>query len=211
MKGLILKDIYAAGAYKKTLAIFIVIGIAYSFFMKDGGNYLSIMLGIICMMAVYNSFTYDEYYHWDRYAAALPVKRSSIVGAKYILIVFALALCSVFTVVISTVNFIITKNFNTFLSMLMSGLGIVLSYAFGMLLSVPLIYKFGIDKMRIASAIIMVVPMGIFIWFAVLLDDVIANDNMKFFLLIGSMALATLIALLASFKVSVSIVNKKEF
>ena len=85
MKGLLLKDFYVA---KKNLRTFLVMILAFSLgslAAKDSGNFF-LCYGIVLMPGITMSLiSYDERYHWDVYAGAMPLSREQMVTEKYLL------------------------------------------------------------------------------------------------------------------------------
>ena len=85
MKGLLLKDIYVA---KKNLRTFLVMILAFSLgslAVRDSGNFF-LCYGIVMMPGITMSLiSYDERYHWDSYAGAMPLSREQMVTEKYLL------------------------------------------------------------------------------------------------------------------------------
>lgn len=85
MKGLFLKDLYVA---KKNLRTFLFMILAFtlgSLAVKDNGNFF-LCYGIVLMPGITMSLiSYDERYHWDSYAGAMPLSRAQMVTEKYLL------------------------------------------------------------------------------------------------------------------------------
>ena len=85
MKGLLLKDIYVA---KKNLRTFLVMILAFSLgslAARENGNFF-LCYGIVMMPGITMSLiSYDERYHWDSYAGAMPLSREQLVTEKYLL------------------------------------------------------------------------------------------------------------------------------
>ena len=85
MKGLLLKDIYVA---KKNLRTFLVMILAFSLGSLaawENGNFF-LCYGIVMMPGITMSLiSYDERYHWDVYAGAMPLSREQLVTEKYLL------------------------------------------------------------------------------------------------------------------------------
>ena len=85
MKGLFLKDIYVA---KKNLRTFLVMILAFSLGSLaawENGNFF-LCYGIVMMPGITMSLiSYDERYHWDVYAGAMPLSREQMVTEKYLL------------------------------------------------------------------------------------------------------------------------------
>ena len=85
MKGLFLKDFYVA---KKNLRTFLVMILAFSLgslAARDSGNFF-LCYGLVLMPGITMSLiSYDERYHWDSYAGAMPLSREQVVTEKYLL------------------------------------------------------------------------------------------------------------------------------
>ena len=85
MKGLFLKDFYVA---KKNLRTFLIMILAFSLgslAARDSGNFF-LCYGIVMMPGITMSLiSYDERYHWDVYAGAMPLSRQQMVTEKYLL------------------------------------------------------------------------------------------------------------------------------
>ena len=85
MKGLFLKDFYVA---KKNLRTFLVMILAFSLGSLaawENGNFF-LCYGIVMMPGITMSLiSYDERYHWDVYAGAMPLSREQMVTEKYLL------------------------------------------------------------------------------------------------------------------------------
>lgn len=85
MKGLFLKDFYVA---KKNLRTFLIMILAFSLGSLaawENGNFF-LCYGIVMMPGITMSLiSYDERYHWDTYAGAMPLSRKQLVTEKYLL------------------------------------------------------------------------------------------------------------------------------
>ena len=85
MKGLFLKDFYVA---KKNLRTFLIMILAFSLgslTARENGNFF-LCYGIVMMPGITMSLiSYDERYHWDCYAGAMPLSREQLVTEKYLL------------------------------------------------------------------------------------------------------------------------------
>ena len=85
MKGLLLKDFYVA---KKNLRTFLIMILAFSLgslAARENGNFF-LCYGIVMMPGITMSLiSYDERYHWDSYAGAMPLSREQMVTEKYLL------------------------------------------------------------------------------------------------------------------------------
>ena len=85
MTGLFLKDFYVA---KKNLRTFLIMILAFSLGSLaawENGNFF-LCYGIVMMPGITMSLiSYDERYHWDTYAGAMPLNREQMVTEKYLL------------------------------------------------------------------------------------------------------------------------------
>lgn len=146
MKGLILKDFYTALSYVKILLFYVLIFGGIGLYTGNV-SFICSMVVVMAMTITISSFTYDEFYHWERYAASAPVTRRQIVTAKY---VFFFLLSG--ALILAAVLFILaTALFHPSVSILEG----VVSTLVGSLvsvtllsLSIPMLYKFGSQKGR---------------------------------------------------------------
>lgn len=83
MMGLIWKDFLVI---KKTLLYMLVVAILFGgvYTSMDSNYFLTFFLSIMTVSILLSTLSYDEFYHWDRYAATLPVSRPKLVIAKYL-------------------------------------------------------------------------------------------------------------------------------
>lgn len=84
MKGLLRKELLAL---KSTFSILVIFVLVYAIIgvMGDNSSMVSGVLAVILMMLPANSISYDEFYHWDKYALTMPISRQKIVQSKYLL------------------------------------------------------------------------------------------------------------------------------
>lgn len=143
MIGLIKKDFYTIKGNLKTLGIVLVVFAALAYF---GEIDLSMMAPFLAVALFISTFNYDEFNHFDIYGITLPKGRRDIVKAKYISGLIMTLISIVFSLMI---GFIVSLNTNekvdleTMYACLISTLIVVA-------LIVPLIFKFGAEKGRIA-------------------------------------------------------------
>lgn len=170
MKGLLLKDLYVMLANRKTLLYALVLGLVFTLGFKDNGTLFTMILGMIIMMLAYSTFTLDDQARWPVYALILPVKRRTIVAAKYLLVVFSAAagmaigaLASIATYLLGYAGSIAANIATTF--------GILTSFLLAISVVLPLVFKFGIEKIRMVGNLVMLLP-----YFALLLVQ-LSNPN----------------------------------
>lgn len=140
MKGLILKDIYALWKYYKffllVICAILVLGVV-------GGKSMFVIPYVILFITVLpiSFLSMDEKSGWSKFCDAMPVSRSQVVSAKYLLcLVFLLA-----AIVISSVIILITGFDRELLFVTLTVCGGVLLPTSLML---PCAFAFGTDKGR---------------------------------------------------------------
>lgn len=153
MKGLLLKDWYAIKNYCRAHIIMIVVFSIASGMMKDNfffTYYPCIFAGVITMSLI----AYEEKEKWEQYAATLPYTKAQMVSSKYIV-----SLCfGVFTILLNILTQLVVmiclKNFDgeSLLSILLVFMPLTLLPSAFLL---PFIYKFGVNKGRIAYFIVL--------------------------------------------------------
>lgn len=146
MKGLILKDFYTALSYARMLLLYVL------FFGGVGlytGNisFICTMVVVIAMTITLSSFTYDEFYHWERYAASAPVTRRQIVAAKYLFLFLLSGIFVLGATLFALVNSLLHPDVSI-LEGVISTLAVCLVSVTFLSLSIPMIYKFGSQKGR---------------------------------------------------------------
>ena len=156
MRGLLLKDWYLIRKYAWSLYLMDVFFILLSLFAMDSVFifiYPYMFAGIIPMTL----YSYDEREKWKGYCAALPVSRKQYVSGKYIMGLLSIAAVLVLSLVVHTAVYMAVPGRTVdylldFLSML------PVCAAIGFLtpsLSLPLMFRFGAEKARIAYIIVL--------------------------------------------------------
>ena len=148
MKGLILKDLYMTAKYFRTYLFILVLFLGLSF--SSGDNLFVVFYpGLLATMIPVNLLAYDERSHWDIYCGTLPVSRNMVVSAKYLLELMLLGAVYLLTVGVQALRLIYTGEFQleSFL-VLMSLLWMV--YLFAGSISLPFMFKLGVEKGRMA-------------------------------------------------------------
>ncbi|MDD6320667.1 MAG: ABC-2 transporter permease [Oscillospiraceae bacterium] len=159
MKGLLLKDWYAIKSYC-LYTLFIVLVFAILGGAMQGNFFFTFYPLIFISVIAMNLIAYEEKEKWDQYAATLPYTKAQIVSSKYIV-----SLClGLGTVVLSGISqyvgMIVANTYNTekLLSYLMIFVSLALLPAAFLL---PFIYKFGVNKGRIAYYVVIIVSCGV--------------------------------------------------
>ena len=156
MRGLLLKDWYLIQKYCWSLYLLDVVFIALSLFATDNVfiyTYPYLFAGFVPMTL----YAYDERERWKAYAASLPVSRKQYVSGKYLIGLLSIAAVLLLSLVVHTAAYLTVPGrmldyLLDFLSLLpvCAGMGF-----FAPALSLPLMFRFGAEKARIAYIVIL--------------------------------------------------------
>ncbi len=144
MKGLLLKDWYQLIKYCRSILLVSAIFLVASFFFTTMNMfflyYPTVMIGMIPMTL----YSYDERCHWTSYVGTMPCTRAQIVSAKYII-----SLVSVGSVwLITTLAIFLNTSFAGTSRFMVSGM-VLLTGLLMPAISLPGMFKFGVEKMRL--------------------------------------------------------------
>lgn len=158
MKGLLKKDWYMAKRYCRSyILIVLVYGVLGSL---PSGSFLRALPGVMAAMIPVTILAYDERSHWEEYSMTLPVTAKQMVGSKYLLgIGFQLA-----ALLISTVSYVIYAKTNNCFSGpdFIGNMGsILILSALAGSLCLPVMFRWGVEKGRIAYYAVIVLAMVI--------------------------------------------------
>lgn len=156
MSGLILKDLLVLRKQGKSYLLIIGIYMVLAFVGVFDYSILSTMMVVLTMMLPMATFSYDELARWDKFAAAMPVGRSGIVKAKYLMALAVIGgaglLCFVVNIIVAMIDH------EAQLGALMAALGG--SLGAGLLINaaiLPLLFKYGAEKSRSMMMVVMLV------------------------------------------------------
>lgn len=202
MWGLMLKDLLNL---KKQGQLFIVLLLVYGGLavFSDMPELFSVFIMIGAIIPT-TAEAFDERAHWDRLVLSLPVSKKMIVGSKYLLGVGMSLIGMGLYIGVGAVQ---SAAFGEVVG------SAVLIYALSVLvlaLLMPLLFKFGSEKLRLIMIIVVLIPV---VGFAALADHIqvpeIAPGQVA--PLIAAAVAGVLCLLAVSFFVSVGIVSRKEF
>lgn len=154
MTGLILKDL----VYLRRTARIVVILLAFYlilFATTGGDSAAGILSGATVLLTVIlsvNAFAYDEAAKWSIYERSLPVAKSGIVLARYLL---ALIFSTAMTLISFLMELFIRGVSSDNLAALWASWSIALLFSAVLF---PLMYKYGTQKARFALMIIVLLP-----------------------------------------------------
>ncbi len=148
MKGLLLKDLYMTMKYCRIYLFISVIMIAISF--ADGSNlFLAFYPCMLCGMIPVSLLGYDERSGWLRYGETMPYTRAQIVCGKYLIGLFAQTAMLIITGAVQAARMSIGRTFDfneyVILMILLIAMSLIASS-----ISLPLMFKMGVEKGRMA-------------------------------------------------------------
>lgn len=153
MKGLLLKDLYMSLKYCKSFVVIAVVFITVSLFSHNNLIFTYYPCLIAGMLPV-TLLGYDEQSNWNKYCETMPYSKTQIVLSKYIIGLAAQGLAFILTCIAQVVKGITDDNFNV--SDYLGILSIIIAVSFlAPSLCMPFIFKYGMNKGRIAYFIVM--------------------------------------------------------
>ena len=217
MKGLLIKDFKLIKMHRNYFAMIIAIAFVISLLTEDTTFMLGFISFITSMFTI-STISYDEFDNGNAFLFTLPIDRKKYAAEKY---VFGMLLggCSLFLAIILAVILNLIEKSDTISNILISG-GLLLPFILLLLsILIPFQLKFGSEKGRIViSAVFSIVFLISFVlgksigMLGINIAEVINRISLLgaggLFILIF---VISMIVVLFSMKVSISIMNKKEF
>lgn len=151
MKGLLLKDLYMTVKYCWAYLLIVVVFTAVSFFATDQLFifYPCLIVGLIPM----NLLAYDERSKWTLYSGTLPYSKAQIVSGKYLIGLFAQLVVLVITGISQSI--IMHRNGTFVLTAFLGLMALLLvTSCASSSLTLPIIFRWGVEKGRIAYAVV---------------------------------------------------------
>ena len=216
MKGLLIKDILNMKNYMKQLVLVLIFFIAYGIFLKNG-TFVGTMITLMLSMQVITTMSYDEYAKWDKYALTMNINRKDIIISKYIFFTISIIIGIVVGITTSIAINQIAKLDTGMNEIIVTSIVVPCVFAILFSIIIPVVFKTGVEKGRIVMMLILFIP-------AILVGAIVkisekANitmpspSNLEILMKFGvlGLVLLTKLAVFISYKVSLSIYNKKEF
>lgn len=139
IRGLLLKDIFELWAQCRVQLVLTGIYLLLPLFIKGIGLFASVGMMLLAMMPVY-ALGYDERCRWERYALAMPVRKSDLFWSRFLLGVIAIALGAAVQALVALL---------TGRGELLSSLAVTApSAVVYLLITLPLMMKLGVEKGR---------------------------------------------------------------
>lgn len=139
IRGLLLKDIFELWAQCRVQLVLTGVYLLLPLFIKGIGLFASVGMMLLAMMPVY-ALGYDERCRWERYALAMPVRKSDLFWSRFLLGVIAIALGAA----VQALAALLTRR-----GELLSSLAVTApSAVVYLLITLPLMMKLGVEKGR---------------------------------------------------------------
>lgn len=139
IRGLLLKDIFELWAQCRVQLVLTGVYLLLPLFIKGIGLFASVGMMLLAMMPIY-ALSYDERCRWERYALAMPVRKSDLFWSRFLLGVIAIALGAA----VQTLAALLTGR-----GELLSSLAVTApSAVVYLLITLPLMMKLGVEKGR---------------------------------------------------------------
>ena len=210
MKALILKDFYMALRYCRMFAVIIVVFTICGIGMKNN-LFFTIYPCLLASLIPNTLLSYDERSKWELYASTMPFTRGQLVSVKYIMgLIFQGA-----TFVLSSIALVIRKMVHSDISTVRI-IAMLVSLFLIMLMttavSLPIMFKFGVEKGRIYYYVIVILFGGGTFGLSALLGDKLETSSISIPPVIIPIILVVPVALYAlSWYLSIVFYKKREF
>ena len=139
IRGLLLKDIFELSAQCRVQLVLTGVYLLLPLFIRGIDLFASVGMMLLAMMPVY-ALGYDERCRWERYALAMPVRKSDLFWSRFLLGVIAVALGAAVQVLVA-----LLAGRGDLLSSLAVTAPAAILY---LLIVLPLMMKLGVEKGR---------------------------------------------------------------
>ncbi len=203
MKGFLLNDLFSIRRLLKSIAIvYLVFMVAWGAVGKP--QMPALMLGIMSISYMGNLFSYDEFYHWEKYQRVIPLSVRQVVLARYL----SFGIAALVTLVLGLMYLLVMRVPLYEIGVILMGTAAMQMYTISV--TVPIYYKLGVAKSRLIQLLVMLIPAGIFMGMITVLRKEFSEFTVGVELILGGVFLVLLIGILLSVRISIRIVRKKE-
>ena len=151
-----------------------------------------------------NLFSYDEFYHWEKYQRVIPLSVRQVVLARYL----SFGIAALVTLVLGLMYLLVMRVPLYEIGVILMGTAAMQMYTISV--TVPIYYKLGVAKSRLIQLLVMLIPAGIFMGMITVLRKEFSEFTVGVELILGGVFLVLLIGILLSVRISIRIVRKKE-
>ena len=214
MIGFWKKDLFILRKYMRTYAFILVLYALLSVSGVWGSNLIATMVSLVTLMCPLTAFAYDQATRWDAYASSLPDSGTGAVAGRYLFTLTiwagATGLCCVLSAALWAAGLLEGGLLDLTMGNLVSGtVGLLMAAV-----TLPMCYKFGIERGRILMTVIFVSIFAGIIGAIGLITGPISDDVDVIAILNISMAVfgvVTAAGFYGSYRVSRAIYRKKEW
>ena len=207
MLGFIKKDLFMI---KNSLKFIGIIFIIYLMMALTNTMDVTFLLPFLSVMLMISTFSYDDFNNWNAYAVTLPKGRTNIVRAKYVSTLILLVISTIIVTIISILVSLVNKKPINYSELLLMMSVTMYTTALVLVIMYPIMFKFGVEKGRIA---IFILIFGIAILGGLFIDYInlssVVNLLDKYWQIIIPVTGIGLVYL--SYLISKRIVMKKEY
>lgn len=148
MKGLLLKDWYMMNKYCRVY-LFVAIAFIAASLVNTDNMFFVIYPTLFCSMIPINLIGYDERSRWEQYSKTAPYTKKQIVSAKYLIGLFTQLAVLIVTGIVQGAKMIADGNIVSEKLVALMLLLLIVS-TFSTSISLPFIFKLGVEKGRMA-------------------------------------------------------------
>ncbi len=226
MKGLLIKDLKIIAEQKK----FFIVAIVFAALFTWTGNditFAATYIILLTSMLTLTTISYDEFNGGMAFLLTLPTSRKIYTKEKYVFAFINLCLACVFSIIVCAIFALVKGTTIEWDSLISACVGCCLGMGLMLSVTIPLEFKFGAEKGRVAmiSAIVAITVIGVGIYKFLtkvldinvnkVIDDVLAklptSGKGLEVIIISVMAVALVLILFISYLISSKIMKKKEF
>lgn len=215
MRGLIEKDIRLLLLRRRLFVLFAVMGVLLGY--VQSGFFAAGYVTILSCSFVMSLANYDEFDNSVAFLMTLPASRKQFVLSRYISGGICLA-CGFLLGVCAFVAAAVIRHDSIIFSEVLPGLTILIPvFALFLALVIPVQYKFGADKGRVITCVIIGVMGGLVMIGRQLFSEEVlikigtAIDKMGDVAILGILLLVSIVGVIISMAISISIIEAKEF
>ena len=209
MKGLLLKEIYMVKSYGRSYLLMLVIFLGVGLLNTSQNLFFLLYPALLIGMFPITLLSYDEREKWNITCEILPVTRADYVTTKYLIGIIMNAALIILYLVVFSIRLLWKQDFlwNDILSLI----SVAVTLAFLVpAISLPLMFKLGSEKGRIAYLLIIGTLCAVFTIFAVNMDASFLQQTFLITLPLRIlMPAAALVLFLLSRSLSIALYNKR--
>ena len=210
MNSLILKDFISLKSYSKTLAIIIGFFTIITF-TNDEPSFLSGMIILIMSMLPITSFSYDQHAKWDLFSQTLPVSRKQLVMSKYVLGIISIIAGAILAILLNVVVLLVKSLEVDLWYLFLANSLIALVALLYLSILIPLVYKFGVEKSRLLTIVVLAIPSVLAIVLSNAGVSIPVLDEITPAIVVAIGLVFVVCVMLISYVISVRIYMKKDF